>query len=243
MLDLLFDCPGCGGASAPESFPMCRDCLASLVACPELCRECGNFCDTRNPCLLSGEYGSPIASYGARYLLAGPAYAVIRSWKARRGPALNRRILNLNGGRRVPETEAIVPIPQRRRRAWKLGGSPADQLARWLASETGVPALRCLRPAGDELRQAQLDSGARVSRELKLSVASAGLAGRTILLVDDIMTTGSTLRAAARALKDAGAREVHAFALGFRPSFQESARPAREAPGPEFVDSALRPAG
>jgi len=117
----------------------------------------------------------------------------------------------------------LVPVPLHRARLWNRGFNQSAFVARELSRRTGVPlavdALKRVRSTpplkGMSMRQRRRTvAGAfRVSRP-------AELAGRTIVLVDDVFTTGSTANACARALKRAGAARVDliSWARVIRPS-------------------------
>jgi predicted amidophosphoribosyltransferase len=111
---------------------------------------------------------------------------------------------------------ALVPVPSRRRAARRRGGDHVLRLARAAADMLGRTALVCpaLRPAGGLVDAAGLSAAQRrASRIGALSVHAAytkWLADRagtlTVIVLDDLITTGSTLAEAARALAAAGVR-------------------------------------
>jgi ComF family protein len=114
--------------------------------------------------------------------------------------------------------DLICPVPLHRRRERTRGYNQSALLARALARRLGLPAApRLLERIRDTPRQTRLDAAARranVAGAFRIRPGSGPLAwGRTILLVDDVMTTGATLDAAARALRDAGAGRVFALSL------------------------------
>ncbi|MCR4409390.1 MAG: ComF family protein [Candidatus Saccharicenans sp.] len=110
----------------------------------------------------------------------------------------------------------IVPVPLHRKREKRRGFNQADLLGRALSDLSGVPLLpRVLikvryTPAQVSLEAAERESNLRGA----FGVRKAGrIDGRTILLVDDVFTTGSTLRECAAELRRAGAREVRALTV------------------------------
>jgi predicted amidophosphoribosyltransferase len=155
-----------------------------------------------------------------------PGYRILKRWKYSHGWNFDRRILDPDGlpvnEWREADIQAVVPIPQRWCRSWSLKGSPAEKIARWISRETGLPMLPTLQPAdgpGRGLRQAQRRALDRISQPIRFEIDPdfAPTPGQRILLVDDFMTTGQTLQAAAAALRSHGAASVHAFCLGVRP--------------------------
>jgi ComF family protein len=105
----------------------------------------------------------------------------------------------------------IVPVPLHWLRRWRRGYNQSAALAHALAERLGLPChpawLRRTRATPRQTRQAPSDRPANV-RGAFASRRSAGLTGKTVLLVDDVLTTGSTCSEAARALREAGAGRV-----------------------------------
>ena len=117
----------------------------------------------------------------------------------------------------VLAADVIVPVPLHRHRRRERGFNQAELIARVIARQTRLPlAPRLLtRAKPTERHRAGLDA-----RDRARSVAGAfrvphprAVIGMTILLVDDLFTTGSTLSAAARALLDAGAQHVKVLTI------------------------------
>jgi len=110
------------------------------------------------------------------------------------------------------EFDAVVPVPLHPRKARRRGYNQAELLAGEIASALAVPlSVSCLRRVVDTPALARTTS--RVEREAGVRDAFVGgphARGRRLLLVDDVTTTGSTLRECASALLAAGAAEVNA---------------------------------
>ncbi len=106
----------------------------------------------------------------------------------------------------------LVPLPSRRANTQKRGFSPAEEVAK---------SLRRLCPSGQKplvfnglkfargvADQASLNVSGRRANLAGSMVGSRFLVGRTVLLIDDVVTSGATIREAARALGEAGVAEV-----------------------------------
>jgi len=103
--------------------------------------------------------------------------------------------------------DAIVPVPLHWLRQWKRGFNQSELLARALGRRTGIPVARALKRSRATRAQAGLSNHARRQNVTRAFRARA-VAGKRILLIDDVMTTGSTVAACGRALKQAGAARV-----------------------------------
>lgn len=108
--------------------------------------------------------------------------------------------------------DALTPVPLHWRRQWQRGFNQSEALAGALSRRTGIPTIRALRRVRPTAAQAGLSNAGR-RRNVAAAFASRErsrelLAGKRILLIDDVMTTGSTAAACALALKRAGAARV-----------------------------------
>jgi len=106
----------------------------------------------------------------------------------------------------------VVPVPLSYRRLWKRGYNQAALLARPIAKHFGVPV-----DVDSVLRKHRADMGHKNAKERRANIRGVfnvrrpeNIKGKTILLVDDVMTTGATLYELRRVLKRAGAKKVYA---------------------------------
>ena len=116
----------------------------------------------------------------------------------------------------VNRIDAIVPVPITLWRRLDRGYNQCDCLARALAKRLGKPlAARALRRKGNPARQGGLNEQERRQNVVGTFAVRRpeDVRGKTVLLVDDIMTTGSTLSACAAELKAAGAEKVWCVTL------------------------------
>jgi predicted amidophosphoribosyltransferase len=102
----------------------------------------------------------------------------------------------------------VVPVPPAPSRLWRRGFDPAEEIAIGLARLTGLDLCLCLARA-DGPRQVGRSRAARLAEPPRVRAIEGVPA--TALLVDDVQTTGATLSACARALREAGAERVSAL--------------------------------
>ncbi len=106
---------------------------------------------------------------------------------------------------------AVLPVPLHWTRRWRRGFNQSELLARALACAVGVPCrcgvLRRIRRTPPQTRQTPAQRRTNVHGAFQTS-AGLDLTGQTVLLVDDVLTTGATAHEAARALRRAGASKI-----------------------------------
>jgi len=133
--------------------------------------------------------------------------------------------------------DCLTAVPLHWRRRWWRGFNQADLLARDVSRRTGIPVENALRRGRATETQAGLSNTAR-----RRNVAAAfrcarprAVAGKRILLIDDVMTTGSTGAACAQTLKRAGAERVTLLTVArVDRRLDRSAEKTRKASGGEF---------
>jgi ComF family protein len=227
LADLIapFACPTCGAET--RGFPLCLDCRDELLgastspACPRCALLLGPWARLDKGC--SECRGKPLG-FDAALALApyqGPLRDLCLRLKHRRDAWLARWLAELvveaRGGPLQAELARdpkplVVPVPLHWLRRLERGYNQAEALADALARRLGLRTSRPLR----RIKQTKLLAGiGRTERaeQLRGAFRSRPLVGRTVLLVDDILTTGATCGSAARALKKAGAARVVAVVV------------------------------
>lgn len=226
LLDAVFPprCAGCGRLGAhfcavciqrvvPVAPPWCGSCGASVRAVASVDADArGTLCaDCRlDPLPLDG-----VRSAG---LLAGPLRRAVHRLKYRgrsaAAPALAGLLKNavrqLDG---LPADTVVVPVPLHLLRLRERGFNQSEALATPLAAALGL----AVRPAVLRIRETPSQVGlSRAARRANLRdafAATESLARASVLLVDDVVTTGSTLGSAAAACRSQGANAVYAVTL------------------------------
>ncbi len=116
---------------------------------------------------------------------------------------------------RRARVDLVVPMPMHWWRRWRRGFNQAELLAGEVGRRAGLPVRTVVRRSRRTSPQAGLSRKARranVRGAFRIRAPEA-VRGKRVLLVDDVLTTGSTADACARALKDAGAAWVGVLVL------------------------------
>jgi competence protein ComFC len=122
----------------------------------------------------------------------------------------------LRAGVRPGDIDVVTWAPTSRKRRRHRGFDQAELVARRVAAQLGVPCRRLLEREGDDTPQTGRDRASRLHGPVFR--ASPRAAGERVLVVDDVVTTGATLRSAADALHRAGASSVVRAALATTPA-------------------------
>lgn len=224
-------CPSCGRVLPPGS-RACPDCACfdepATAEAAEPCPGCGEYPpDGRAFPLLCGTCRTQPRPWG-RVLTAG-RYAgglkeLILAYKFESRLDCGRRLQEhalaaftrgLANFPELAEVSALVPVPLHPRRLLSRGFNQSREIVRLLSARHKLPIrqewLARVRRTRPQMELSRLERAANI--EGAFSAAGQGLAGATVLLCDDIMTTGATLEECARALTAAGARAVHVLVL------------------------------
>ena len=217
-------CPACWRSIAGLTPPCCDRCGDALAsAAPPLCGRCQHH-PPRFLCARSaGQYD-------------GALRQIVHAFKYERRRALGQplaALMSQAGADLLRQADALVPVPLHAWRHLARGFNQADDLAQRL----GRPVCRVLRRRRHGPPQASLPAARRhnnvrhafalrttagIANVRRLLNPRALVAGRVLVLVDDVMTTGATLDACAGVLLDAGARAV----LALTAARAAAARPA-----------------
>lgn len=207
-------CPGCRRRVPEPRGLVCGGCGRPLPAGPT--DRCGT-------CLREAP---PWTSLHYRFSYEAPLPAVVRAVKFRRleflADDLGRELAtSLDGCLRLDAVDLVVPVPLPWPRRLARGFNQAETIARAVARGHELPVATTLTR---RLRQRQTRLGRRArARNLRGSFrARTRVRDARVLLVDDVITTGATLRAATEALLLAGARSVHAAAVARTPLHAET---------------------
>lgn len=196
-------CAGCLAAIRGAGQPVCPRCAATVgpyalidVGCSRCRQERYAFDAT---CSL-GQYGDVLRDLVLR----------LKFVHAEAQAELLGRLLALERRRFLDAVcpELVVPVPLHWWRRLRRGYNQSEAIARGLADTLRLPLARsCLRCVRRTLPQKSLTSKAARRDNVRGAFRAAGtlVQGRTILLVDDVFTTGATLHESARTLRDAGA--------------------------------------
>lgn len=223
VLDLLYP-PRCFICrEIGERSGLCAACAVAIIRVPEpQCARCGHPLSERAQC------------YNCR--ICKPAFVRCRVWGAYEGvlrDAIHRLKYRDRPGLAEPlgirlaayartesaalhslKFDAVIPVPMHPIRQRQRGYNQAERLAWVVASELGLTVqTRCLFRTRSTRPQVGLAADIRATNLKDAFRASEAVADKTLLLIDDVTTTGSTLNACATTLTRAGAAAVYALVL------------------------------
>lgn len=205
-------CCLCGGAT--DGNTVCPPCHADLPWIRNGCEACGTPLPLIDPGILCGacqHRRPPFAAAHAPLEYAFPVDALVKALKFGRhlhlAPALADFMLPWLLQEHA-QFDALIPVPLHRWRHARRGFNQADELARRLSARSRVPVRLCVRRELQTRSQSGLDSAARKENMRGAFRVTTAPRCRHALLVDDVMTTGATVRELAVTLLEAGVESV-----------------------------------
>lgn len=211
-------CAVCGSTLVADETGICTACISRL---PRTGLHHDDFND------LHRRMGNHVALHKAIawfwYYRGSPETAVIIDAKYHDRPALIRTAAQLYAAELMADgcnpasfADIVVPTPMHWFKRMRRGYNQTEWLARGLSVACGLPVVRCLKATRPHKTQTRLNATER-TRNLLASVTlsdPAAVSGRRVLLVDDIITTGATMRAALEALAQGNPASISVLALG-----------------------------
>jgi ComF family protein len=201
---------------------VCAGCAASLPWNDPACLRCALPLPGGGTCGTCSRAPPPFDAAWCAFRYEAPVDALVQGLKfnarLQHAPLLGALLAQRLAQRATPLPELLLPVPLHAWRLARRGFNQALEVARHLA-----PALALtLAPTGARRvrrTQEQTDlSAAQRRRNVRGAFAvDAALAGRSVALLDDVMTTGATLAELARACRAAGAARIEAWAVARAP--------------------------
>ncbi len=220
-------CIDCGkDLPGKQEIELCDDCLGKLEFLDEekCCKLCGSKLKSSNLCLncKSHKREFDIARSVASY--EGDVAKIVVNFKYNNKPYFSRTLGALLAKRFEElnwKVDFAIFVPVTKRRMKTRGYNQAQLLANELSKRTKIPVLdNVLIKKKDTQQQAGLGFKDR-QENIKKTFAVLDkdkLNGKTVVLVDDVFTTGATSNACAKCLKDAGVKMVYVLTFASTPS-------------------------
>lgn len=214
-------CLACGLQAAPGK-ALCMPCGDSLPRNRSACRACALPLPDGQHAALCGRClrrPPPVSATLAPFIYADPLDRWVGALKFQRDLAAGQLMGDLLAEALVATTvfsdiDALLPMPLHQRRLRQRGFNQVVELLRPLRQSRFPPLRRdWLQRTRETTAQSGLSAGERRRNLRGAFVADAAVRGQRVLLVDDVITTGSTVMEAARTLLRAGAAEVRVLAL------------------------------
>jgi len=196
---------------------LCSVCLRQLPALPALCPCCGLPASGDQPCGRCLRRPPPWHALTCVSDYVPPLSEWVQQLKFSRATALRvmlarlllLKLLTKRRQQPLPRIDLVLSVPLHRRRAWHRGYNQAALLAKPLARWLGCEYREGLRRVRHGAVQHALSARARKSNLRGAFRLEMAVRGRHILLIDDVVTTGSTVGEISRLLLAQGAASVH----------------------------------
>lgn len=206
LLDLLFPrkCPFCRAILADPNAPLCSNCQPRLPW--QTGKAAERKVDFTDGCLSPLGYRDSVPEAIRRYKFSG-----VRAYARPFGLLMAQCAAD-----HTLEVDCVTWVPLSAKRLRRRGYDQAELLARGVGERLGLPVQPLLQKIRDTQAQSDLETeGARRANALGAYVVlpGAGMEGKRILLVDDVVTSGATLSECARMLRQAGAVKIYGLTL------------------------------
>ena len=224
-------CLGCGSVLGTDRAYLCADCYASVAplyasgaSIHDICENCGEEY-VAGRCKACKKRRVATVLTAAAYDYEGAIRSLVHAFKFggvwRMSGWMAEEMFKACTDGFLDGVTVVTPVPLHPLRRLMRGYNQSQKLAEAFAKKTGLPCKRLLRRVRNTPQQAKLTTQARRSN-LKDAFAPLGdITNETVLLIDDVRTTGSTAAECIRTLKSAGASEVRvltfARATGAKP--------------------------
>jgi ComF family protein len=210
------DCLVCG----LEGDVLCESCSTSEIRpFGERCWRCNSLSPNSRTCVKCRSAG-PLSFVWISTNYEAQAQQLVRRYKfghLRAAATSLARIMVNSLPEQFDTNFMVVPLPTATSRIRERGFGHSELLAKTIASELRVEYSNCLRRLGQsrQLGSKREDRLSQLSNSFAVKNHQA-VAGQTILLIDDVLTTGGSLSSVAKTLKAAGAKQVNALVFAKR---------------------------
>ena len=209
-------CPVCGQSLNGDERWLCRKCLAAL---PRTRYEEVDFNTMEQH--FAGKVPIERATAYFFYEKGAPYASILHDIKYRSVPRMGqwltaRAVGDMRDSHFFDGIDVVTAVPLHRSKLAKRGYNQSEYLARGIADALGIPyveALKAIRPHSTQTHKGALERWQNIQGNYTLKNNADNLAGKHILLVDDVITTGSTLTVCAALLKQIPGATVSLFTL------------------------------
>jgi len=226
LLNLLFPsrCPLCGNISNSYIYnPICTHCWGFIKKYDgPACRICGipTISDQTIICesCVKGQPFSKILYYG---LYEGTLRKAIHLLKFNGLKRLSKPLCSLLIKLPLPEADIIIPVPLHLKRLREREFNQTALIGYQLSKELGIPMItNCLTKVKETPAQTSLKRDERLKNVKKTFTALKSMDSKNVLLIDDVITTGATVKECSDVLMTAGAKSIVVLALAHSTPFE-----------------------
>ncbi len=187
--------------------------IRTLADEAHICRGCEHDLEYRDPCI---ESAAPFEAVIAPLMYTFPIDAAIKALKFRSKlfyvPAFGELLIEA-AHNLPPSADALLPVPLHWRRHVMRGFNQSDEICKPVHKATGLPVLRVIKRVRATPSQSGLSAAERRKNLRGAFRVTSKITARHVVIVDDVITTGTTARAIAGVLLNAGVDQVSVLAI------------------------------
>jgi competence protein ComFC len=223
MLEIILDiiapsrCIACGAPVGFRAFDICGACMDKISLLRDQCPVCSGFL-SEGRCRICAE-----RTFYPSSNISIAEYRGVTKELLRRLKFHGNRCLHIPAGllamreisRRRVRADVITCVPMNARKKWKRGFNQSELIARLIAKQTGAPYRSLLKEKNKTVTQRELGLRHRFINVInRYQVRErADLKDKSIMIIDDVFTTGATINECARVLRAAGAKDVFSVTI------------------------------
>jgi ComF family protein len=206
-------CPGCNIKLSTDKDPVCDDCLNSILIADEERLKVEYDKDFGSSGIIKGYYSKFV--FETDKTLQQIIHALKYNQKFKLGEFLGK-ILAEGIKTKDWQLDVIIPVPIHHLKKAERGYNQSDYIAKGLSKSLQIPyslkSIKRIRYTDSQTGLKMNDRASNVANAFKVKNTKK-ITRKNILIVDDVCTTGATLQACGKVLKDAGTNSVYACSI------------------------------
>ena len=220
-------CIHCSETVTNKTFPLCFFCHKTL----HIAHQLNQSANTQTP----GSSHHSLQSLSSIFRGFEEAFLILKTWKFKGGPYFDQKVLiwnqTIDKHFKQVQPKTIIPVPSPPENIWKRQHHPTQKISHWIQKKIKtssiVNALKIMPKSQQNPNQSQKNLFERKRNNYRFYIDSTEKLLEPILIVDDFITSGETLKGASEALHLLGQQEIHGFCLLIRAPNNEKPNPVQ----------------
>jgi ComF family protein len=195
---------------------LCNDCIDNLPKNLKACHYCGIPSQTNSHCISCNSYKTPFKRTLAPYLYDAGIKHLIGALKFRQNLVTAELLANLFISETMQSNisaDYLLPVPAHKHRLKERGFNQAHEISKALAKKLNIPILTAIQKKKHTTPQSLLSAKQRQTNLKNAFSLTGSIPISRIAIIDDVITTGSTMNEIAHLLQETGVSHIEAWAI------------------------------